>query len=131
MIKADAIRQLYAAFQRGDVKAILDSLDPAIEWSSNGDAANIPWGGDRHGVAGAASFFQTLVDTLNFEIFEPRDFFEADDTVIVLGRTRARVKTSGGVFDCDWAHVFSLKDGKLARFREFYDTAAIVHAFAA
>ncbi len=125
------INSLYAAFKRGEVKAILDNLDPSIEWASNGDAKVIPWGGRRSGVAGVASFFKSLADNLDFEVFEPRDFFDAGDTVIVIGRTRARLKNRGGVFDCEWAHVFTVKNGKLARFQEFYDTAAIVDALAA
>ncbi|MEF3366747.1 nuclear transport factor 2 family protein [Methylocystis sp. 9N] len=125
------INSLYDAFKRGEMKTILDSLDPSIEWASNGDAKIIPWGGRRSGVAGVASFFKSLADDLDFEIFEPRDFFDAGDTVIVIGRTRARVKRQGGVFDCEWAHVFTVKNGKLARFREFYDTAAIVDALSA
>jgi hypothetical protein len=31
----------------------------------------------------------------------------------------------------EWAHIFTLKSGKLIRFQEFYDTAAIVGAIAA
>lgn len=125
------IHSLYDAFKRGEMKTILDSLDPSIEWASNGDAKIIPWGGRRSGVAGVASFFKSLADNLDFEIFEPRDFFDAGDTAIVIGRTRARLKRQGGVFDCEWAHVFTVKNGKLARFREFYDTAAIVDALSA
>lgn len=131
MSNPDLIRSLYAAFGRGDVKTILDNLDPAIEWVSNGDGKVIPWGGPRGGVAGAASFFQSLADNLDFEAFEPRDFFDAGDTVTVLGRSRARVKKSGGVFDSQWAHVFTIRNGKLAAFREYYDTKSIADAIAA
>ena len=131
MSNSDLIRSLYTAFGRGDVKSILDRLDAEIEWVSNGDCKVIPWGGRRGGIAGAASFFQSLADNLDFEAFEPRDFFEAGETVIVLGRTKARVKKGGGVFDSEWAHVFTLKNGKLLRFREFYDTKSIVDAIVA
>lgn len=131
MGNSDLIRSLYAAFGRGDVKSILDALDPSIEWLSNGDARIIPWGGRRGGLSGAASFFEALADNLDFEAFEPRDYFEDGDTVVVLGRTRARVKSGGGVFDSDWAHVFSFKNGRLLRFREFYDTKSIADALAA
>ena len=48
---------------------------------------------------------------------------------MVLGHTKARFRTGAqGVFDSDWAHVFTVKDGKLAAFREFYDTAAMERA---
>jgi hypothetical protein len=125
------IRSLYGAFGRGDVNYILANLDPSIVWASNGDGGRIPWGGERRGHAGAASFFQALADNLDFEVFEPRLFMDCASAVTVLGRTRARMKAGGGVFDCEWAHVFTLQNGKLARFQEFYDTAAIVDAIAA
>lgn len=130
MTNSDLIRSLYAAFARGDVKTILDSLDPAIEWVSIGDGKVIPWAGRRDGVTGASSFFQSLADNLEFEAFEPREFFEDGETVIVIGRTRARVK-NGSVFDSEWIHVFSLRSGRLLRFREFYDTKSIADALAA
>jgi uncharacterized protein len=126
------VRSLYAAFGQGDVKSILDSLDPAIERRSNGDIRTIPWGGRRNGIDGAASFFQALGDNLDFEAFEPREFHPAGDTVTVIGRTRARNRKAGrGVFDCEWVHLFTVTNGKLARFLEFYDTAAIEHALSA
>jgi ketosteroid isomerase-like protein len=123
------VQSLYAAFGRGDTRTILDNLDPAIQWWSNGDSKTIPWAGRRDGVMGAASFFQALGENLDFEAFEPGEFHASGDTVTVLGRTRARDKNGGhGVFDCQWAHIFTVRNGKLARFREFYDTAAIERA---
>jgi ketosteroid isomerase-like protein len=129
---ADFIRSMYAAFGKGDVKTILDNLDPTVEWWSNCDSNTFPWGGRREGVAGAASFFQALGDNLDFESFEPREFYSAGDTLTVVGHTRARNKKAGrGLFDCEWVHIFALRDGKLASFREFYDTAAMERALTA
>jgi len=127
---ADLVRSLYTAFGRGDVKTVLDNLDPAVTWSSNCGPA-IPWGGTRHGIAGAASFFEALGGNLDFEKFEPREFFAADGTVIVLGHTQARPKRNGHRFDSDWVHVFTIANGKVVRFREFYDTAAVAAALTA
>lgn len=126
------IQSMYAAFGRGDVKTILENLDPAIQWESNGDPATIPWGGKRSGIAGALSFFEALGGNLDFELFEPGQFFPSGDTVIVLGRTIARHKTGGGgAWQSEWVHVFSVRDGKVTRFQEFYDTAAIERALGA
>lgn len=126
------VRSLYDAFGRGDLQTILDNVDPAIEWVSNGSGETIPWGGTRSGRAGVASFFQALGDNLDFEAFEPRQFLDAGDAVTVLGRSRARSKgNGGGTFDSEWAHIFTIRDGKVARFQEYYDTAAIERALAA
>jgi ketosteroid isomerase-like protein len=126
------VRSLYDAFGRGDIETIIDNLDPAIEWVSNGSGDTIPWGGTRSGRAGAASFFQALGDNLEFEAFEPRQFLDAGDAVTVLGRSRARFKGNGSdAFDSEWAHIFTIRDGKVARFQEYYDSAAIERALAA
>jgi ketosteroid isomerase-like protein len=123
------VQALYAAFGRGDVADILDACDPAITWSSNCDPAVVPWGGDRQGKDGVTAFFTALGKNLDFEVFEPRQFLPSGNTVVVLGRTRARFKTGGhGVFDSDWVEVFTLRDGKLTAFHEYYDTAAIERA---
>ncbi|MGQ0445529.1 MAG: nuclear transport factor 2 family protein [Beijerinckiaceae bacterium] len=124
------VRSLFESFGSGDLKSILDHLDPSIEWISSTSARAIPWRGRHSGVDGAAYFFKALTDNLDFEVFEPRQFFAAGDNVTVLGRTLARVKGTGKKFDSEWAHVFTFKSGKVARFQEFYDTAAIVNAIA-
>jgi hypothetical protein len=124
------VRSLYGSFGRGDLKSILDHLDPSIDWISSTSASAIPWGGRHSGVEGAAAFFKALTDNLDFEVFEPRQFFAAGDNVTVLGRTLARVKGTGKKFDSEWAHVFTFRGGKVERFQEFYDTAAIVDAIA-
>ena len=129
---SDLIRGLYAAFGRGDLPFILNASAPDIVWWSNGDPATIPWAGGHTGLDGVRDFFGALMTHLDFEAFEPREFLPSGETVIVLGRTRARHKSGGrGVFDCEWVHAFTIRDGRLARFREYYDTLAIQRALAA
>lgn len=126
------IQSLYAAFSRGDLAFILSNSAPDIEWVSNCDPTTVPWAGRRTGIAGATAFFELLTSNIDFELFTQDRFYPSGDAVIVVGRTRARHKSGGrGVFDCQWAHVFTVTDGKLARFEEFYDSAAIARALAA
>ena len=70
-------------------------------------------------------------ETLEFEQFEPRKFVDQGGTVVVLGYERSLVKPTGRTFENEWAHVFTLRDGKIAKFRAFEDTAAQVAAFEA
>ncbi len=53
------------------------------------------------------------------------------DTVVVLGREQSRVKPTDRTCEVDWAMVFTLRDGLIARFREYHDTAAWVTAYGA
>ena len=123
------VQTLYAAFGRGDLQTILDNCTDDVEWGGNGNPEMVPWGGVRTGNAGATTFFTALLSNLDYEAFEPRKFFPAGDMIVVLGFAQARFKAGGrGMFASDWVHVFTIHEGKIARFHEYYDTAAIERA---
>lgn len=122
------VQQAYAAFGRGDIPAVLGMLSDDVEWLEPGSAEALPWGGRRRGREQVGQFFQALDSALDFEAFEPREFIAQGDVVVVLGSERARVKAGGSVVTTDWAMVFTLRDGKIARFRDYYDTAPILAA---
>ena len=58
----------------------------------------------------------------------PDEFLEAGDEVVVLGRYRGTAKQTGKPLDVPFVHVWSLRDGKAWRFRQFLDTAGWVAA---
>jgi uncharacterized protein len=127
-MNADVVQQGYAAFGSGDIPGLLDLLTDDVEWSLQGPSV-IPWAGTRHGREGVAEFFSLLGETLEFEQFEPREFVAQGDTVVVLGYERSVVKPTGRAFEQEWAHVYTLRDGKIAKGRFIEDTAAQVVAF--
>ena len=61
--------------------------------------------------------------------FVPHEIMSFDDKVLVLGHEQVRARANDSVLETDWAHPFTLRAGKLARLREFYDTATIAQAF--
>ena len=63
------------------------------------------------------------------EAFEPLHFVDSDDCVVVLGRERIRVKSTGRAWACEWVNAVTVLDGKIATFREYTDTAAVASAF--
>ena len=68
-------------------------------------------------------FFRLVAEHEDFSDFTPREFYAADDKVFVLGNYSLRLKTNGTAIASEWVHVFTLKNGKVARFREHTDTA--------
>jgi ketosteroid isomerase-like protein len=129
-VNVDVVQQAYAAFGRGDIPALLSLLTDDVEWSLYGPSV-IPWAGTRHGHEGVAEFFSLIGETLEFEQFEPREFVAQGDTVVVLGYERSLVKPTGHTFEQEWAHVYTLRNGKIAKGRFIEDTAAQVVAFSA
>lgn len=123
------VQDLYAAFGRGDVPAILAQLAPDVEWEVVGRRDDYPTFGVRHGQDGVGEFFALLAEHEAYSDFTPLSFHDAGDTVLVLGRAAYELKATGKRVATDWAHVFTLRDGKVAGFREFYDTAQVAEAY--
>ncbi len=124
---AGVVQQGYEAFGRGDIPALLDLLTDDVEWTLQGPSV-IPFAGTRHGHGGVAEFFSVLGETLDFEQFEPREFIAQGDTVVVVGVERSLSRATGRTIEQEWAHVNTLRDGKIAKFRAFEDTGAYVAA---
>lgn len=121
------IKDAYAAFARKDIGTVLNSLTEDVEWICPGEGAN-PLGGVYHGREGVAHFFQRLDETTELTHFEPREMVSQGDLVIALGRSKARMKSTNRTVDVNWAMAFTFRDGKVAQYREYTDTAALAAA---
>lgn len=121
------IKKVYDAFGRGDVQAILDSLTPDVEWQFDAPAV-IPYSGRRRGPADVAGFFVAIAATEENPLLETSEFMASGDEVITLGIYSGTVKASGKSYSVRLAHIFTLRDGKIARFLNFLDTAAMADA---
>lgn len=122
------VQEMYAAFGRGDIQSVLDHLTEDVTWASP-ESAQVPFAGTFRGREQVARFFDLLGSELEIEQFEPREFIAQGDKVVVLGYSRARVRSTGREVAGEWAMVFTLQDGKVARFYEYTDTAAAEAAY--
>jgi ketosteroid isomerase-like protein len=122
------VKEAYAAFGAGDLQKLLGLMTSDITWEFPASSV-IPWAGKFTGPGEVARFFGALMEHSEPQAFEPLHFVASDDRVVVLGRERFRVKSSGQAWACEWAHAFTVRDGKISSFREFTDTAAMVAAF--
>ena len=75
-----------------------------------------------------ARFFQLVGEISDFSSFEPEELWSKDNRAVVLGHYKATVRATGRVYDCDWAMAFSFRDGKVSKFQEYTDTAALAAA---
>lgn len=123
------VQELYAAFAQMDLAAILATVEENVEWLFPGQADVIPYAGARLGHGAVVNFFVMVAKTVEVLTFEPLEVMAFEDKVLALGYERVRVKATGKVFDTDWAHLFTLSQGKIVRLRGFYDTATIAAAF--
>lgn len=125
----EIVKRAYAAFKNGDIDALMRTYADDVSWEIYGPST-VPTAGTRKGLAGVREFFGVLDSAMTAQSFEPREYVAQGDQVVVLGSYSWKVKSTGRTFSSNWAHVATLKDGKIVRFREYTDTAAGVAAFA-
>jgi ketosteroid isomerase-like protein len=117
------IQDIYAAFGRGDIPAILRQLSESVKWEYGATSSEIPWLQPRRGRDGAASFFESL-SAIQIHKFVPKHFLEGADVVVVLIDVEFTVRATGKrVVEEDEVHIWHFDaDGKVSRFRHQVDT---------
>jgi uncharacterized protein len=124
----DLVRSLYEAFDRRDQTVVAATLDPEVEFRQT---EQLPWGGSYKGFPeGVHPFFSKLLAHIESRV-EVERMWEAGDAVVVVGRTRGRVKASGKPFDVAIAHIWKIPNGRVVRLEPHVDTPAMLKALAA
>lgn len=122
------IQNYFAAFSRGDIAGALALMTEDVVWHIDGTLQVSTVGLLR----GKTQVKQWLA---SFPIhFQPRAFsidrlIESDDTVIALGRFRHTIISSGHTIGSDYAIRFTLREGLIARYQIFEDSALLARAF--
>lgn len=117
------VQQAYSAFSQGNVPAILDLVADKVDWEFVG-SENLPYAGLRRNHDEVAAFFAAIPVADAIHVFEPREFIEAGEHVTVLGWEQSTALDTNKDFATEWVHVFTVKDGKITRWRGFFNTAA-------
>ena len=124
------VQEAYGDFARGDVQALLEKFAEDIEWIVPGSEKN-PLAETYRGRTRVGELFKGLSELTDITLFETHDFFAQGDKVVALGREEGRVKSTGRNFQTEWAMVFTVRGGKIARFHQYLDTSNIEAAFTA
>jgi uncharacterized protein len=122
----EIVKQVYAAFGRGDLQALLSLLGRDVEWVIPGSA---PWSGEGRGHDYVQRFFQTFGSLAALSAFEPQSFLSDGDRVAVTGYEEGTVRETGRAWKSHFTHLFTVADGKVTAHREYADTEAIAKAF--
>ena len=113
-------RQVYEAFARGDLPAVLQAIHPDVEWHA---AEGLPWGGVHKGRdAVAQDVFGVMMALFDNFALTLEQVIDDDDHVVVLGRYSATSRQTGKPLDAAFAHVWELEDGRLRRYFHYTDT---------
>jgi uncharacterized protein len=119
------IAQIYEAFGRGDVAAILDAVTDDVDWAAEAALLSAPWYGEHRGRDGVAEFFTAFGSTMEIEEFTPLTFAANESDVLTVVRCRAKSRRTGKSTVMDLHHLFRFREGKIAYYRGTEDTAQV------
>ncbi len=121
---AEIVRSFYDKLKAGDAPGALGLMAHDIEWIAMWHYKVNGRGPERV----AEGLFKPLVAEWSSFALDPAEFIVDGDTVVSLGRFTGVHGTTSKLADASYAHIWTVKDGKITRFRQYIDTLAIAEA---
>jgi ketosteroid isomerase-like protein len=115
------------AFNRNDVEAMLEDLDPEVEWRP---AMQTFFGGEAvyRGHQGVRALFRDFFGAFAEVHVEPSEVRDLGDRTLAIGRMHARGRESGAETEVPWSGLVEYRDGKAYRIRTFLDRREALEA---
>jgi uncharacterized protein len=116
--KIEVVTAAYDAFGCGDIERVLDLISE-VEWT---EAAGMPYGGTyRGGKAVLENVFSPLGGDVRNFVVRPDELLPVDDDrVLAIGTYRG--DGENGAVNVRFAHLWTVRGNKIARFEQFADT---------
>jgi hypothetical protein len=128
VLPIQVVKAFYEALAKSEIPAVLALLAPDVEWT---EAERFPYYG------GTWRSPQQVVDNLlvplarDWDGFSARahEFITEADRVVSLGTYAGRLKASGRSISVPFAHIWTVRGGRIAKFDMYVDTAKVLDAF--
>jgi uncharacterized protein len=128
--EADNVRRLqdhYRAIARGDFGPVIAGMADDIDYEMIGPP-DIPLVGRWRGRQQVAEAVRQNFGMLEEQQAELLDVVAQGDMVVLFAREQGRFRATGKPYDFHWVQLFTFRDGKVARFRGVFDSAALLEA---
>lgn len=127
----DTVQQIYAAFGRGDIPAILERVADDVRWEAwtdhSAQKAGVPWLQGGQGKAAVGAFFQA-VGAMTMHDFRVLDMLASDRQVAVEVALEVTLP-NGRRFADEELQLWTVDDaGRVTRMRHYVDTAKHIAA---
>jgi uncharacterized protein len=120
----EVVRSFYEKLSTGDAPGALGLMAPDIEWTTM-------WHYQVKGPGPAAvaeGLFKPLMAEWTSFSLVPTEFITEGDTVVSLGDFAGVHGATGKSANARYAHVWTVRDGSITRFRQYIDTLAVAEA---
>jgi ketosteroid isomerase-like protein len=119
----ELIENVYRCFAVGDVPAVLGAMADDIQWT---EADGFPLAGTYVGPQSVLEgVFMRLGEIGDHYSVVPEQYVADGDTVVTLGTYTWKHKETGEPASVKMAHVWAIRDGKIAAFQQHVDTARV------
>ena len=122
------VKQAYDYFKSGNIEGVLSLMSNDVDWRLP-NIENMPHAGTRKGLEQVTEFFSTLAEAQDAKQFDPNEFIAQGDRVVALGHYVWKVKANNREYESDFVHVFTVRDGKITGFDEYFDTTPATIAY--
>ena len=124
----EIIRRFHS--ERGYIKKFIESglMSNDIEWVVPGPREILPFAGVWKGPDGIAEFNRLLDSTMQYDKVEIKEYIVDGDEVAAIFWGEGIALSTGKPFHSEILRLYTFKDDKIIRVRNFYDTAAYVFA---
>ena len=122
----EIVKDFFAALGRRDKQGLLALSAEDIEWIVPGE--DWPLAGTHRGHAGLESVLQKANETVETSYPQPPEFIAQGDRVLVIGVATGKIIATQKPFEDHWVFDITVRNGKLAKIREYVDTQALARA---
>jgi ketosteroid isomerase-like protein len=103
------LQRAYEAFNSGELESFLGMLDEGFVYRTREE---LPGGGQFQGPAAFRERLEALGEVYGEVRFEPQEFIEAGEHIVVVLRQKARGRASGVTLEEPLTHAWLIRGGK-------------------
>ena len=114
----EVLRDAYEALNDGDIERALAVLDEDAEWSEHSD---LPEAGTYRGREAIRTFLERFLESWQDFDQELEEIIAGDPCVLIMLHSRVRGKGSGIAVEAQYAHLWTMEEGRGVRVDAYFD----------
>jgi ketosteroid isomerase-like protein len=113
----ELLRRFYESFNQRDLDSVLELCTDDVELYQDPEVVEMVAALTPRGLDRVAQYLRGWLDSWSDYQARPQEFLQSGDDVAALTHARARGKNSQFEIEAEMADVFTVRDGRIARFR--------------
>ncbi len=121
----EMLREAYEALNEGNIEGAIAVLDEDAQWCEHSD---LPEAGLYSGRDSIRTFLESFLESWQDFHQETEELIPGDGRVLIMLRSRQRGKGSGIDVEAQYAHLWTMQDGRGVRVDAYFDRKEALRA---